>query len=143
MAQYFYLSFIYFLSFYRRDSDRARKEEYQRELQEMQERLEKRPLLFERQAQASARRTAERKYADILRSAGVDEGLVESLVTKEGQIVDVESDDDESEDTGSYYKFPDARPASKVSYADDRPDYSREDSESEIDEDISEDEAEI
>ena len=36
-----------------RDSERARKEEYRRTLNEINERIEKRPLLFERTVQVS------------------------------------------------------------------------------------------
>ena len=69
----------------------------------MEARLSNRPLLFEREAQSNAKRAAERKYASILRNAGVDEALVTSLVTKDGKIIDVESDD-ELVETGSDYE---------------------------------------
>ena len=98
-----------------RESDRARREEYNRELQEMQERVNKRPLLFEQQSQVTARRAAERKYADILRSAGVDEALVQNLVTKDGGIVDAESDD-EHEETGSQVDYGGSRRSSGAEF---------------------------
>ena len=97
-------TFKTYIVFDYRESDRARREEYKRELVEMEARVDKRPLLFEREAQVSAKRAAERKYADILRNAGVDEALVTSLVTKDGKIIDVESDDDVAE-TGSDYDY--------------------------------------
>lgn len=106
---------LIFVSISFRESDRARREEYQRELQEMQERVNKRPLLFEQQSQATARRAAERKYADILRSAGVDEALVQNLVTKEGGIVDAESED-ELQETGSQLNYGGSRRSSGADY---------------------------
>ncbi|XP_032237239.2 protein FAM161B [Nematostella vectensis] len=81
-----------------READRARREEYEQELRDMQSRVSQRPLLFERQSQLNAKRTAERKYEDILRNAGVSDELVRSLVTKDGDIVDAESEDDERDD---------------------------------------------
>ena len=77
----------------------------------MQDRVNKRPLLFEQQTQITARRAAERKYADILRSAGVDEKLVQNLVTKDGKIVDGDSDD-EFEESGSRAKYGSSRHSS-------------------------------
>jgi len=88
----------FFFSFHR-EADKARKEEYLRELEEMQSRVDKRPLLFERQSQLNAKRSAERKYEDILRSAGVDEQLVRSLVTTNGKIIDAETDEEEAQDS--------------------------------------------
>lgn len=98
-----------------REGDRARREEYNRELKEMQDRVNKRPLLFEQQSQATARRAAERKYADILRSAGVEEALVRDLVTKDGKIVDVDSDD-EFEETRSQVNYSGSRRFSGAGY---------------------------
>lgn len=96
-----------------RRSDRARREEYNRELQEMQKRVNRRPLLFEQQSQVTAKRAAERKYADILRNAGVDEAIVQNLVTKDGRIVDAESDDDLVE-SGSQIVYSGSRRSSDV-----------------------------
>lgn len=90
--------------------------------------MEKRPLLFERQSQLSAKRGAERKYEDILRSAGVDEQLVRSLVTKDGKIVDAESEDDELSDSDTEYY-------TKGSLSKD-PRESRQDDDSEVEDDI-------
>ena len=124
-----------------RESDRARKEEYNRELKEMQDRVNKRPLLFEQQSQATARRAAERKYADILRSAGVDEALVQNLVTKDGKIVDAESDD-EFEETGSLMNFDGSRRSSGAEYKRDSHDAYLEESGSDVEQEIDEEDAE-
>ena len=108
----------------------------------MQERINKRPLLFEQQSQVTARRAAERKYADILRSAGVDEALVQNLVTKDGKIVDAESDD-ELEETGSQMNYGGSRRSSEAVNRDSyeaNPEETGSDVEEEIDE---EDEEEI
>lgn len=126
---------------YRRESDKARREEYNRELKEMQDRVNKRPLLFEQQSQVTARRAAERKYADILRSAGVDEALVQNLVTKDGRIVDAESDD-EFEETGSQMNFDGSRRSSAAGYKRDSYDVSLEQSESDVEEEIDDEDAE-
>lgn len=88
---------------YFREADKARREEYRQELEEIQGRVEKRPLLFERQSQLNAKRCAERKYEDILRTAGVDEQLVRSLVTKDGKIIDAESENELSDSDTDYY----------------------------------------
>ena len=85
----------YFIIFFpiHRESDRARQKEYQQYLRDLQARVEERPLLFEQESQVNARRKAERKYEEILREAGVDENIVKNLVTKEGNIIDADSDD--------------------------------------------------
>ena len=109
----------------------------------MQKRVNKRPLLFEQQSQATARRAAERKYADILRSAGVDEALVQNLVTKDGGIVDAESED-ELEESGSQFNYGGSRRSSGAEY---RPGSQvgtgLEDSGSDVEEEIDEEDAEI
>lgn len=136
---------LIFVSVSIRESDRARREEYQRELQEMQERVNKRPLLFEQQSQATARRAAERKYADILRSAGVDEALVQNLVTKEGGIVDAESED-ELQETGSQLNYSGSRRSSGADYrfgSQASNAEKMEDTESDVEEEIEEEDDEI
>ena len=107
----------------------------------MQERINKRPLLFEQQSQATARRAAERKYADILRSAGVDEVLVQNLVTKDGKIVDAESDD-ELEETGSQMNYEGSRRSSGAEYNRDSHDPNPEESGSDLEEEIDEEDEE-
>ena len=63
----------------------------------MKQRVEQRPLLFERESQENAKRKAEKKYTQILRDAGVNEHLVNKLVTKDGGIVDAEDSEDDAE----------------------------------------------
>ncbi|RMX39851.1 hypothetical protein pdam_00013455 [Pocillopora damicornis] len=125
-----------------REGDRARREEYNQELKEMQDRVNKRPLLFEQQSQATARRAAERKYADILRSAGVEEALVRDLVTKDGKIVDVDSDD-ELEETGSQVNYSGSRRSSGAGYTRDSHDGNVDEDTSDVEEEIEEEEDEI
>lgn len=124
-----------------REGDRARREEYNRELKEMQDRVNKRPLLFEQQSQATARRAAERKYADILRSAGVEEALVRDLVTKDGKIVDVDSDD-EFEETRSQVNYSGSRRSSGAGYTMDSHDGNVDEDTSDVEEEIEEEEDE-
>lgn len=125
-----------------REGDRARREEYNRELKEMHDRVNKRPLLFEQQSQATARRAAERKYADILRSAGLEEALVRDLVTKDGKIVDVDSDD-EFEETRSQVNYSGSRRSSGAGYTRDRHDGNVDEDTSDVEEEIEEEEDEI
>ena len=125
-----------------RRSDRARREEYNRELQEMQNRVNRRPLLFEQQSQVTAKRAAERKYADILRNAGVDEAIVQNLVTKDGRIVDAESDDDLVE-MGSQIVYSGSRRSSDVENRLRSLAGSVDDDESDVHEEIYDDDAEI
>ena len=109
----------------------------------MQQRVNKRPLLFEQQSQFTARRAAERKYADILRSAGVDEALVQNLVTKEGGIVDAESDDD-LEETGSQINYGGSRRSSGAEYrSGSQAGNIADDSGSDVEEEFDEEDAEI
>ena len=81
-----------------RETERGRQEEYERELAEMKSRVEQRPLLFERESQENAKRKAEKKYTQILREAGVNEHLVNKLVTKGGNIIDADDSDDSAGD---------------------------------------------
>ena len=74
----------------------------------MKARVEQRPLLFEQESQTNARRTAERRYKQLLKEAGVDQDILESIVTDDGNIIDGESDEtddvlsaeDEAEQSG-------------------------------------------
>lgn len=54
---------------------RARDNEYQKELRDMNSRLKQRPLLFELQTQKSARDKAEKRYKDILRNSGLSDDM--------------------------------------------------------------------
>ena len=91
-----------------RESEIARKQAYREYLKEMKARVEQRPLLFEQESQTNARRTAERRYKQLLKEAGVDQDILESIVTDDGNIIDGESDEtddvlsaeDEAEQSG-------------------------------------------
>ncbi|XP_036057565.1 protein FAM161A isoform X2 [Onychomys torridus] len=64
-----------------RESEKARMKEYRQELEERDEKLQKRPMLFERVAQRNARLAAEKHYSDTLKALG----LSEEFVTEKGQ----------------------------------------------------------
>ncbi|XP_075800598.1 protein FAM161A isoform X2 [Microtus pennsylvanicus] len=59
-----------------RKSEKARMKEYWQELEERDERLRMRPLLFERVAQRNARTAAEKRYANTLKALGLSEEFV-------------------------------------------------------------------
>ncbi|XP_038195574.1 protein FAM161A isoform X2 [Arvicola amphibius] len=59
-----------------RKSEKARMREYWRELEERDEKLQNRPLLFERVAQKNARTAAEKRYANTLKALGLSEEFV-------------------------------------------------------------------
>ena len=59
-----------------------RREEYKQTLSEMKERLENRPLLFERASQVNARKSAEGKYTAALRRAGLKDEQIEELLSQ-------------------------------------------------------------
>ncbi|XP_035308631.1 protein FAM161A isoform X4 [Cricetulus griseus] len=64
-----------------RKSEKARMKEYRRELQERNEKLQQRPMLFERVAQRNARMAAEKRYSNTLEALG----LSEEFVSEKGQ----------------------------------------------------------
>ncbi|XP_042300983.1 protein FAM161A [Sceloporus undulatus] len=64
-----------------RKHEKQRMREYLQELEEMEERVKKRPLLLEQATQKNARIAAERHYSDILRELG----LHEEFVSEKGQ----------------------------------------------------------
>ena len=76
----------------------ARAKDYRQYLKEMKTRVDERPLLFEQESQTNAKRTARRRYEQILREAGVDSDVVSSLVTEDGNIVNAESEDGDDDD---------------------------------------------
>ncbi|XP_071438275.1 protein FAM161A isoform X2 [Pithys albifrons albifrons] len=59
-----------------RNSEKQRRQEYLQELQEMEERVKQRPLLFERVTQKSARIAAEKHYSNRLRALGISPEFV-------------------------------------------------------------------
>uniref|UniRef100_A0A4W3GKG0 Protein FAM161A n=2 Tax=Callorhinchus milii TaxID=7868 RepID=A0A4W3GKG0_CALMI len=67
-----------------RNDQRQRTQEYYQELEQIRERVSKRPLLLEELTQRNARRAAERHYAAALK----DRGLSEDFVTRKGRTVD-------------------------------------------------------
>ncbi|NWW71206.1 F161A protein, partial [Climacteris rufus] len=64
-----------------RNNEKQRRQEYLQELQEMQERVKQRPLLFERVTQKNARIAAEKHYSNRLRALGI----CPEFVSKKGQ----------------------------------------------------------
>ncbi|XP_054557564.1 protein FAM161A isoform X2 [Talpa occidentalis] len=64
-----------------RKSEKERMREYQQELEEREEKLKNRPLLFERVAQKNARMAAEKHYFNTLKALGISD----EFVSKKGQ----------------------------------------------------------
>ncbi|NWU74250.1 F161A protein, partial [Onychorhynchus coronatus] len=64
-----------------RNNEKQRRQEYLQELQEMEERVKQRPLLFERVTQKNARVAAEKHYSNRLRALGINP----EFVSKKGQ----------------------------------------------------------
>ncbi|KAM7078782.1 protein FAM161A isoform 3-T3 [Molossus nigricans] len=64
-----------------RKSEKERMREYRQELEEREEKLKYRPLLFERVAQKNARMAAEKHYSNTLKALG----LSDEFVSKKGQ----------------------------------------------------------
>ncbi|NXT53274.1 F161A protein, partial [Pluvianellus socialis] len=64
-----------------RNYEKQRMQEYLQELQEMEERVNQRPLLFERVTQKNARMAAEKHYSNRLRALGI----CPEFVSKKGQ----------------------------------------------------------
>ncbi|CAK6435116.1 unnamed protein product [Pipistrellus nathusii] len=64
-----------------RKSEKERMREYQRELEEREEKLKHRPLLFQRVAQKNARMAAEKHYSNTLKALGISD----EFVSKKGQ----------------------------------------------------------
>lgn len=65
-----------------RSADAQRREEYKQRLLEMKERLESRPLLFERASQVNARKSAEGKYTAALKRAGLNDEQIEEMLSQ-------------------------------------------------------------
>ncbi|XP_039204462.1 protein FAM161A isoform X1 [Crotalus tigris] len=66
-----------------RKHEKQRMKEYLQELEEIEERVEKRPLLLEQATQKNARLAAEKHYSDLLQELG----LCEDFISKKGQTV--------------------------------------------------------
>ena len=65
-----------------RSADVQRREEYKQRLSDMKERLESRPLLFERASQVNACKSAEGKYTAALRRAGLKDEQIKELLSQ-------------------------------------------------------------
>nr|XP_056709407.1 testis-specific protein 10-interacting protein [Euleptes europaea] len=59
-----------------RRQEKQRMEEYSLQLQEIQDRVESRPYLFERVMQANARQAVERRFSQVLSALGIDEDML-------------------------------------------------------------------
>ncbi|XP_063001955.1 testis-specific protein 10-interacting protein [Elgaria multicarinata webbii] len=59
-----------------RRQERQRMEDYTLQLQEMHDRVESRPYLFERVMQANARQAVERRFSQVLAALGIDEEML-------------------------------------------------------------------
>ncbi|KAM6435252.1 testis-specific protein 10-interacting protein [Liasis olivaceus] len=59
-----------------RRQEKQRMEEYMIQLQEIQDRVESRPYLFERVMQANARQAVERRFSKVLAALGIDEEML-------------------------------------------------------------------
>ena len=59
-----------------RKSEKERMRDYRRELEEREEKLKNRPLLFERVAQKNARMAAEKHYSNTLKALGISDEFV-------------------------------------------------------------------
>ncbi|XP_058523844.1 protein FAM161A isoform X1 [Ochotona princeps] len=66
---------------YLRKSEKERMRQYRQELEEREEKLKTRPLLFERVAQNNARLAAEKHYSNTLKALGISD----EFVSKKGQ----------------------------------------------------------
>ncbi|KAL8589789.1 hypothetical protein ACOMHN_020792 [Nucella lapillus] len=60
----------------RRAAEIARLEQYEKDLEDMRSRVEKRPLLFEKETQSNAGKAAEKKFQTTLKTAGIDEEFI-------------------------------------------------------------------
>lgn len=93
-----------------RAEEKARQEEYQKHLNEMKQRVDSRPLLFEMVTQKNARMQAEKKYDSTLKSAGLHDKFVKekaAAAAAKADGNDVDDDDEDrlyktDDDTGSY-----------------------------------------
>ncbi|XP_064407815.1 protein FAM161A-like isoform X1 [Latimeria chalumnae] len=82
---------------YRRQ-ERLREAEYAAELQEMQERVDNKPLLFERVMQNNARMAMERQFSRVLQELGLDELLIRRQASdRDDEKVLLEDEEDASD----------------------------------------------
>ncbi|KAK3094026.1 hypothetical protein FSP39_023139 [Pinctada imbricata] len=82
-----------------REAERARMEEYEKELAEMKQRVDKRPLLVERQNQINAKNAAAKKFSATLKSHGIDEDMIQSHSSRAASLYnDSHTGDDYDDD---------------------------------------------
>ncbi|XP_033735451.1 protein FAM161B-like [Pecten maximus] len=98
-----------------KNDDRTRKEDYQKSLGEMQERVNRRPLLFQQETQVNAKASAEKKFAATLRNHGIDEDFVQSRSSRAASVVNDDSDENYEDDFDATY----AKSADDAKYDDD------------------------
>ncbi|KAM8879636.1 protein FAM161A isoform 3-T3 [Spinachia spinachia] len=67
-----------------RKQELQRKQEYQQEFKEMQQRVKGRPLLLEQVTQKNAKQAAGKRYTDVLRGCDLTEEFVSSTAAKSG-----------------------------------------------------------
>ncbi|XP_066917062.1 protein FAM161B-like [Clytia hemisphaerica] len=102
-------------------ADHDRRKEYETYLQDVNEKLKDRPLLFERESQTNARSKAHKRYEEILREAGIDGGTLDSFLQGEttsggmistgedNGVTDSEGEMDTVSNDGSYVGGDDSR----------------------------------
>uniref|UniRef100_F7EIP1 Protein FAM161A n=1 Tax=Monodelphis domestica TaxID=13616 RepID=F7EIP1_MONDO len=75
-----------------RRNEKERMKEYLQELEEIEQRLKKRPLLFERVAQNNARLSAEKHYSNALRKLGLCDALISTTGKNAEYFTDQENE---------------------------------------------------
>lgn len=87
-------------------ADNERRREYKTYLQDINEKLKDRPLLFEQESQTNARNKAQKRYEEILRDAGIQGeelgSFLEGEVVSDGASVSYAIAQSESESDGDY-----------------------------------------
>ena len=84
-----------------------RRKEYKEYLKNVEHKLRKRPLLFERESQTNAKLKAQRRYDEILREAGIADSLYESLLSSASQHVDEDTGSEHEASEENFAKFSD------------------------------------
>ncbi|XP_062593301.1 protein FAM161A-like [Saccostrea cucullata] len=87
-----------------REAERERIEQYEKELAEMKERVDRRPLLVEQQSQVNAKNAVNKKFTATLRSVGLDEDFVQTRSSHAGSVRDDTADDYDDDFDASYSK---------------------------------------
>ncbi|XP_013005515.1 protein FAM161A isoform X2 [Cavia porcellus] len=87
-----------------RKNEKERMKEYRRELEEREEKLKMRPLLFERVSQNNARMAAEKHYSNKLKALGISDEFV-SKKGKSGKVFEYFSNQEMKSFTGDKESF--------------------------------------